>query len=195
MIGALAAARLAGRSDWPRWDHMVAVGVVVTLLAGLGAARLLGWLSGHWWWMAAGSLVSAAGVWAGVPETGPVVLAAGVLAGLTATAALTGSRWTPAAGPGVIAIIGWAALSGATGRPWATVGGALCVGVAPWFALPSLLPFAARRRLHLWVLVAHTALVVLAARWIGVNPHAGWGRVVVLVAVGLIVATVFRPRA
>lgn len=196
VLAAFVATRLAGRSDWPRPDAMVVAGVIVSLLAALGAARLLAGQFPRWEWVAAGSVLSAGGVWAGVPETGPAVLAGSVIAGLAVTAAVTGSRWTPAAGAGLAAVIGWAALTGATGRPWAMLGGALCAGVAPWFALrppvasPSWRPGAGPA-----VLLAHSVLVVLAARWIGVDPHAGWARAAVLAAAGLAVAAATRRGA
>lgn len=196
LLAVVLAARYTGRSDWPRWDPMAAGAAFVVVLAGVGAARLLGDSTVGWAWVAAGALVSAAGVWAGVPETGPVLLAGGALTGLAATAALTRSRWAPTAGAGVAAVVGWAALSGAAGRPWAALGGALCSGVGPWLALASLLPPPAwRRNPGPWLLGVHTVLVILAARWIGVNPHAGWGRVAVVAAAGLAVAAAARWRA
>ncbi|MDQ1498779.1 MAG: hypothetical protein QOI86_2119, partial [Actinomycetota bacterium] len=60
---------------------MVALGAGVMLAAGLGAASLLADPALGWGWVAAGSVVSAAGVWAGVPETGPALLAGGTLTG------------------------------------------------------------------------------------------------------------------
>jgi hypothetical protein len=195
-LAVLVAARYAGRSDWPRWDAVAAAGVLITLLAGLGAARLLADPTVGWAWVAAGSLISAAGVWAGVPETGPALLAGGALTGLVATAALTRSHWAPAAGVGVAAVLGWAALSGAVGRPWAVLGGALCTGVAPWFAFRPLFPTPSRSRSPgPWLLGVHALLMVLAARWIGVVPHAGWGRVALVAAGGLAVAMVTRRQA
>jgi hypothetical protein len=196
VLAVLAAARLTGRSDWPRWDTMAAVGALVTLLAGAGAARLLADPGTGRAWVAAGALLSAAGVWAGVPETGPALLAGGSLTGLATTAALTRARWAPSAGVGLAAVVGWAALSGAAGRPWAAVGGALCAGLAPWFALRRLLPTSSRSRSPgAWLLGAHAVLVVLAARWIGVVPHAGWHRVAVVAAAGLAVTVATRRRA
>lgn len=196
VVAALAAARYAGRTDWPRWDGTHVVAAVVVALAALGAARLLALRTVGWEPVAAGALVSAAGVWAGVPETGPVLLAGGVLTGLAATAWLTGARWGRTAGVGAAALLGWAALSGATGRPWAAMGGALCTGMAPWFALRRPTRATAwSRRQGLAVLGAHAALAVAAARWIGVDPQAGWGRVAVLAAAGLAVAGAARRRA
>ena len=196
VLAVLAAARYAGRSDWPQWDAMAAAGALITVLAGCGAARLLTDHAVDWRWVAAGSLVSAAGVWAGVPETGPAVLTGGSVAGLAVSGTLTRARWAPAAGVGVAAVMGWAALSGASGRPWAAVGGALCSGVAPSFALWPRLPIPTRwRPPGPWLLVAHAVLVVLAARWIGVDPDAGWARVVILAAAGLGVAGVTWRRA
>lgn len=196
VLAVVAAARHAGRSDWPRWDAMTAAAALVVLLAGAGAARLLADPAAAGPWVAAGALVSAAGVWAGVPETGPALLAGGGLTGLAVTATLTRARWAPAAGLGVAAVLGWAALSGAAGRPWAEVGGALCTGVAPWFALRPLLPAHPRSRSPgPWLLGAHTVIVVLAARWIGVVPQAGWHRVAVVAASGLAVALATRRRA
>jgi hypothetical protein len=195
VLAVLVAARYAGRSDWFRWNAVVA-GVLVILLAGVGAARLLADPAVGWPWVAAGSLFTAAGVWAGVPETGPALLAGGGLVGLVATAALTRARWAPAAGVGVAAVIGWAALSGAAGRPWAAIGGALCTGVAPWFALHPAFPASSRSwSPGPWLLGAHMALVILAARWIGVVPHAGWPRVAVVAVAGLAVAVATRRRA
>ncbi len=196
VLAILAAAGLSGRSDWPRWDAMTATGAFVVLLAGAGAGRLLADPAAGWGWVAAGSLVSALGVWAAVPETGPALLAGGGLTGLAATAALIRSRWGPAAGVGVAAVLGWAALSGAAGRPWAAVGGALCCGVAPWFAARPLLPSPSWSRSPApWLLGAHVVLVILAARWIGVVPHAGWPRVAAVAAAGLAVAVATRRRA
>jgi hypothetical protein len=196
LLAVLLAARHTGRSDWPRWDAMAAVGAFVVVLAGAGVARLLSDAAVGWGWVAAGTLVSAGAVWAGVPETGPVLLAGGALTGLATTAVLTRSRWAPTAGAGVAAVVGWAALSGAAGRPWAAVGGALCTGVGPWFALRPLLPSPAwGRDPGPWLLGVHMALVVLAARWIGVEPHAGWGRVAVVAGAGLAVAVATRRRA
>ena len=194
VIAVLAAARLSNRSDWPRWGAMVAIGGLLTVLAGAGTARLLTDL--RWWWVAAGAIVSAAGVWAGVPEVGPAVLVGGGLTGLVTTTAVTRATWAPSAGVGVAAILGWAALSGAAGRPWATVGGALCAGIAPGLAIRPVLPTLSQSRsAGPWLLGAHTVLVILAARWIGVVPHAGWSRVAVVAVAGLAVATATRPRA
>ena len=175
---------------------MVAIGVVVTILAGTGAARLLARPGIAWEWTATGALISAAGVWAGVPETGPALLAGGAIAGLVAATAMTRSRWAPTAGLGLAVVLGWAALTGAAGRPWAAVGGALCAGVAPWFALsPRLFTPWRSRTAGPWLLGAHMVLTALAARWIGVVPDAGWHRVAVVAAGGLAVAATVRRRA
>jgi hypothetical protein len=192
LLAVLVSARLTGRSDWPNWDATTAAGAFVTLLAGVGAGRLLcGQLALGWGWVAAAALISAVGVWAGVPETGPSLLAGGVVIGLSATAALTRARWAPMAGVGVAAIVGWAALSGAAGQGWATIGGAMCSGMAPWFALAPTLSTSCRcrsRKPGLWLLCAHSVLVLVAARWIGVAPDAGWGRVAVVAMAGCAVA-------
>lgn len=196
VVAVLAAARLTGRSDWPRWSTMVAAGAIVTMLAGAGAARLLAQPATPWGWVGVAAVISAAGVWAGVPETGPALLTAGGIIGLVATAALTGARWAPAAGMGVAVVLGWAALSGAVGRPWAALGGALCTGVAPWFGLrPPFVRPCRSPSLRPWLLGAHTALVFLAARWIGVHPHAGWGRIAIVVFAGVVVAMATRRQA
>jgi hypothetical protein len=196
ILAVLAAANLTGRSDWFLWDAVAGLGAIFTLLAGLGAACLLANPAVHWAWVAAGSLVSAAGIWAGVPETGPAVLVGGGLAGLAAASAITRSRWGPAAGVGVTVVLGWAALSGAAGRPWAAVGGALCTGVAPWFALRRLIPTSpGSLRPGPWLLGAHSVLVLIAARWIGVVPNAGWHRVAVVATAGVAVAFITRLRA
>lgn len=199
VVAVLAAAGLTGRFDWPRFlDPMVAAGAVVTMLAGAGASRCLADRATHWAWVAAAALISAAGVWAGVPETGPALLAAGGLIGLVVITALTGASWAPAAGVGVAAVLGWGALSGAAGRPWAALGGALCAGVAPWLPLRLMIPTPrgrSGRTPRPWPLGAHAALVLLAARWIGVDPHAGWGRVVIVVFAGMLVAIAPRRRA
>ena len=194
VLAVLAAADLTGHLARPRWYAMIAAGGIVTVLAGAGAVRILADPRIHWAWVAAAAVSSAAGVWAGVPETGPALVAAGGIAGLAGAAALTGAHWEPAAGLGLAAVVGWAALSGAAGRPWAALGGALCTGVAPWFALR---PVFRRRRPspRPWLLAAHVALVVLAARWIGVHPHAGWGRVAVVALAGMAVAMVSRRQA
>src|SRR5207244_3146213 len=135
VLTVLVAARSTGRSDWPSATGMVVVGAIVTVLGSLGAFRLLAGCEVGWGWVAAGSLVSIAGVWAGVPETGPALITGGALAGLAVATAVTRSHWVPSAGLGIAAVVGWAALAGAVGRPWATLGGALCTGVAPWVAL------------------------------------------------------------
>jgi hypothetical protein len=175
---------------------MVAIGAVLTILAGLGTVRILADPTVHWAWVATGALVSVAGVWAGVPEVGPAVVVGGVIAGLAVITALTRASWTRSAGLGLAAAIGWAALSGAAGRPWATVGGALCTGIAPWVAvLPRVRKLPSRRRAAPSFLAAHVILVSLAARWIGIVPHAGWLRVAAVAVAGLAVATTTRPRA
>ena len=196
MLAIVVAAYANHRSDWFRWGAATALGVLIIVLAAFGAAHLLATPAVGWAWVAAGSLISAAGVWAGVPETGPAVVVGGSLAGLTVAAGVSRSRWGPGAGIGAAAALGWAALSGAVGRPWASVGGALCTGVAPWIAvrrLPSSL--SSTRGLGPWLLGLHVVLVILAARWIGVAPHAGWHRVAIVVGLGLAVATVNRCRA
>lgn len=196
LLAVLAAARYSDRSDWPRWDVMAAVGGLVTLAAAVGAARLLADPSTDWRWVAAGGLFSAAGVWAAVPETGPAVLAGGSLTGLFVTGWLSRCGWRPTAGLGMAAVVGWAALSGAAGRPWAALGGAMCTGMAPFFAVRPRVTLTSRsRNLGPWLLGAHVLLVMLAARWIGVTPHAGWLRVGALAAVGLAVALITRGRA
>jgi hypothetical protein len=73
VLAVFGAARYAGRSDWPRCSGMVAAGVVVTLLACVGSVRLLAARGIGWQWTAVGSLVATAGVWSGVPETGPAL--------------------------------------------------------------------------------------------------------------------------
>jgi hypothetical protein len=186
---------LADRSDWPRWDGIAVVGVLLTLLACIGSSALLADSRVSWRWNTAGALISAVGVWAAVPETGPAVLAAGCLIGLAAMAAATGSELSPSAGAGMAAILGWAALTGAVGRPWATIGGVLCTGAAPWFAFMPLLSVAERRRqLGLWFLCAHAGLAALAARWIAADPHAGWTRAGTLAAAGVVLAAFTRLR-
>src|SRR5581483_11981046 len=64
VLAVLAAARLAGRSDWPASDGMTAAGLLVTLLAAVGAVRLFADPALGRQWVAAGALVSAVGVWA-----------------------------------------------------------------------------------------------------------------------------------
>jgi hypothetical protein len=193
VLAVFAAARLTGRSDWPRWDGASTTGGLVTGLAAVGAVRLLADAAIPSAWVVIGSLLSTVGVWAGVPETGPALLAGGGLTGLAVAAALTRSRWAPAAGAGVAAVVGWAALSGASGRPWAAVGGALSAGVAPWWALRPLLPTQTwGPKAGPWLLCAHGVLVGLAARWIGVAPHAGWNRVAVVAVLGFAVAAAGR---
>lgn len=196
VVAVLAAAGLSGRFDRPPWDAMVAAGALLTMLAGAGIARLLVNPAVHWGWVGAGALISAAGVWAGVPEVGPAVVVGGGFTGLITATALTRASWAPSAAMGMAAVLGWAALSGAAGRPWASVGGALCTGIAPWLVLRPLLPALPwSRSAGLWVLGGHTVLVILAARWIAVVPHAGWHRVAVVAVAGLAVATATRPRA
>lgn len=194
LVAVVSAANVMGRSDWPRWIPMVGVGAVVTLLSAVGAARLLADPAIHWTWVATAALISATGVWVGVPETGPVMLAAGGLIGLLTTAVLTRAQWGPMAGVGVVALLGWAAMSGAAARPWATLGGALCTGVAPWFALRPP-PRRRRHRPRAWLLGAHAGLVILAARWIGVDPHAGWARVAIVAFAGMAVAVMTQRQA
>jgi hypothetical protein len=194
LVAAVAGAGLARRSDWPGWYGMIAAGAVVTMLAGAGTAHLLADSVTHWTWVAAGALISAAGVWGGVPETGPAVLAAGGILGLAAAAGLTGASWASAAGWGLATVLGWAALSGAAGRPWAALGGTLCTGMAPWLALRRLLPGRRPRRWP-WMLGAHLVLVILAARWIGVDPRPGWVRVGVVAFVGIAVSITTARRA
>jgi hypothetical protein len=194
VLAVLAATGVAGRSDWPRWYATVVAGALLTVLAGAGTARVLADPAVRWGWVASGAIVSAAGVWVGVPETGPALLAGGAVAGLAAAARLTRSRWEPSGGLGVAAVLGWAALSGAAGQQWAAIGGSLCFGVAPWFAF---VPGARRRSRSagLALFGAHIVLVVLAARWIAVDPDAGWGRVSIVAAAGLAVAVVTYRRA
>jgi hypothetical protein len=196
VLAVLVAARHAGRSDRPHWDGMALAGAVIMVAAGIGASRLLAHPTLRWEWVAAGALASAGCIWGGVPETGPVVLAGGALAGLTAVAALTRARWAPSAGLGAGAVLGWAALSGAAGGPWAAVGGALCSGLAPWFAVRPFLPAPPRARVPgPWLFGAHLVLAVLAARWIGVVPDAGWLRVGFVAAAGAAVAAATSRRA
>lgn len=193
VLAFLVAGGVAGRSDWPQWDTSAAVGLLLTLMACVGSHLLLADYRIGWGWIAAGAWVSAVGVWAAVPETGPPILAGACLTGLATTAAFTRSSLAPAAGAGMAAIVGWAALSGAGGRPWAAIGGVLCTGVAPWFVLRPLLPLPVRSwRPGPWLLCGHAVLAVLAARWIAVNPHAGWSRVTTIAIVGLAVAVVPR---
>ena len=196
MMTVVIAAALSGRSDWPHWSGMVGAGAIVTLFAGVGAGRLLANPAIHWSWVGAGALISVAGVWAAVPETGPALVVGGGLVGLSAAAGLTRAHWSPAAGAGAATVLGWAALSGSAGYPWAALGGALCTGVAPWFALSRMLPTTAAswcpRR---WVFGAHVALVVIAARWIGVDPHAQWGRVAVVAFAGIVVSVTSQRQA
>jgi hypothetical protein len=183
--------RAAGRT---RWNAMVVAGVIGVALAGTGAVRLIADPAGSWTWAAAAALISVAGVWAGVPETGPALLAAGALVALVATAGVTRARWAPTAGIGLAAVIGWAALSGAAGRPWAAVGGALCTGLAPWIGLRSLFaPLNLSPSAGPWLLGSHVALVIIAARWIGVDPQAGWARVAAVAFAGIAVS-IATPR-
>jgi hypothetical protein len=191
----LVAAGLTGRFDRPRWSWMVTAGVIVITLAAAGTARVLADSAIPWAWVAAAALISAAGVWAGVPETGPALLAAGGLLGLFVTAGLTRAHLAPSAGVGMAAVLGWAALSGAVDRPWAALGGAMCTGAAPWVALHLPFPRLTGKQHRQWLLVAHAALVILAARWIGVDPRAGWGRVAVVAVAGGVVAVVYQRRA
>lgn len=195
-VAVLVAARLTDRSDWPHWFAMVGVGVVLAVLTATGTALLLAEPAVPWLWVAAGGLVSVFAIWAGVPETGPAVLVGGALLGLTAIALLAGARWGPAAGAGLAAVLTWAALSGAVQRPWAAVGGALCAGIAPWFALRPILPNVGRSlRYRAWLFGVHTALALVAARWIAVVPNAGWVRVALVAVTGLAVATLVGRRA
>jgi hypothetical protein len=194
VLAVLIAAQGTGHSDRVRWNAAVFFGAGVILLAAIGFAYLVTNVAGASVGVTAGSLVSAGGIYIGVPETGPAVIVGGVLTGLAGALVVTRSRWCPSAGAGVAVALGWAALSGATGRPWAAVGGALCTGLAPWFALrPLLAHFRSGRPPGTWLLGMHVMLVFLGARWIGVDPDPGWFRVVVVVLAGLAVVAATRP--
>jgi hypothetical protein len=196
VLAVLVAARSNGRNDWPHWSTVLIAGGLVTTLAAFGGARLLVDPSVRWEWVAAGALASAAGVWVAVPETGPAILVGGALGGLASSSVVTRCAWSPGAGFGIAAILGWAALSGAAGRPWAAVGGALCAGVAPWVALRPFLPtFSCGRHAGGVLFAGHVVLVIAAARWIGVVPQAGWHRVMTLGFAGMAVGMAAHRRA
>jgi len=196
LVAVFVAAGLNGRSDWPRWSWMSVAGGIVIVLAGAGAAGLLADPAVDRRWFAAGALASLAGVWAGVPETGPALLVGGSLAGLAGSAALARARLAPAAGIGLAAVVGWAALSGAAGRPWAAIGGTLCTGLAPWSVLrPGRTRPTGSRSAGPLRIITHGLLVVLAARWIGVVPHAGWARVAAVALIGSAVTLATRRSA
>jgi hypothetical protein len=48
---------------------------------------------------------------------------------------------------------------------------------------------------RLWVFGAHIALVFLAARWVAVDPDAGWIRVSIMAIAGGLVAITNRAQA
>ena len=187
---------VAGRFSWPQSDVMAAIGGFVTIMACVGSGTLLADSRIRWEWVAAGALTSTAGVWAGVPETGPPVLAAACFAGLAAQAAVSRSYLSPAAGAGMAVVVGSAAFIGASGRPWAMIGGALCTGIAPWFSLRRLLPESPLSwPPGPWLLCAHAGLTALAARWISVDPQPGWGRVAAVAFAGLAVVLITRRES
>ena len=203
---------VSNRTDLPVPGSVAAaVGAVLTLAAMVGAARALAPPAG-WEPVAAGALISVGAVWLGVPETGPVAVVAGVVSGLAVTARSTGARWTPWAGAAVAAAVGWAAASGSAGRPWAALGGALCGGVAPWLAVvrvrstgavatrppapgdPAGPASTGAPNRTGWLLVAHAALALVAARWIAVDPASTWLRVALVAVAGFGVTLAGRRR-
>lgn len=170
------------------WSASAAVAVAVVVSGAIGAARLITItvdrrLTSVVLW------TSAVGVWMGVPETGPPILVGSVIGGMALVSWRRGL--TPAAAAVSTLAIGWAAASGAVDRPWALVGGALCVGILCGLALPPSAVLARATRPGPWLIAVQAVFVVLAARWIGVAPNAGWWRVVVVVtlsvATGLLV--------
>jgi len=196
VVALLGAAAVTGRFDEPGRYLLVAVGGLIVVLAAAGVVRFLGDSGLHWRWVGVAALVSAGGVWAAVPETGPALVAGGALAGLVAAGLLTGARWAPSAGVGVAAALGWAALSGASDRPWAALGGALCAGVAPWLAVRPVLPTPRwSGRPGPWFLAGHLGLVIASSRWIAIDPRPDWGRVSVVAIAGVLVAMAYRPQA
>jgi len=196
LVAVLAAAAVTHRFDEPGRYLLVAAGAFTMVLAAAGAVRFLANSGVHWTWVGVAALLSAAGVWAAVPETGPALVVGGTLVGLVAAGVLTGARWAPGAGVGVAAALGWAALSGAADRPWAALGGAMCTGVAPWLALRPVLPTPRwSGPPHPWFLAGHLALVIASARWVAIDPRPDWGRVAAVAVGGALVAMAYRPRA
>jgi hypothetical protein len=195
IIAFAVAGALTNGINAPQWGAQAVVGGLLTLMACFGGRRLPSDLQLGWGWTVAGALASAVAVWAAVPETTPAVLAGACLTGVALSAAATRSVLSPAAASGMAAVIGWAALSGAEGRPWAAVGGVLCVGVAPWFALKQpLFPTARTVSAGTWLLGAHAALAVTAARWSAVDQNPGWLRVMAVGMIGMATAAVTRRQ-
>jgi hypothetical protein len=206
IVALVVALLVSGRSDLPVPRSLAAViGAAITVAAVVGTSRVLA-PPARWEPVAAGALLSVVAVWVGVPETGPVAVTAGVVAGLAGATRLTGARWAPSAGGAVAAAIGWAAASGAAGRPWAALGGALCAGVAPWLSLPLLRPArppaapadpSTDRRDRPgpaggapWLLVAHGAVALVAARWVAAGAGASWSRAAAVALAGAVASAI-----
>jgi hypothetical protein len=187
----LLAVLLSSRTDAvERVDAYVVLAGLVVAASAIGAANVVRVSGPQSLFVLAAAAVSCAGVFAGVPETGPAVIAGGVIGGLALAAGVTRLTLTPTGGGALAMLVGWAALSGAAGRPWAAIGGALCTGIAPWLAVVR------RRRLSragAWMLAVHAGLVIAASRWIAVSGQ-GWARVAVVGAAGAVGAVAIRGR-
>jgi hypothetical protein len=131
---------------------VVAVIVGITLLPrlsprGVGGDR----------WRQIAFLVSAAGVWAAVPDTEPILALAGLLAPACLVAAFGESRDGVDALPAVAVIVG-ASILGTGGRnSW--IGGIGCLAVLAYWPLVGRRP-----RRPWWLFAVHVAAVVVSAR-------------------------------
>jgi hypothetical protein len=188
---AWAAALLSQRDGIGEIDGYVVVALAVVACGIGGASQLLAPRNTPW--AELGAAISLAGVFLGVPETGPSVIVLGVLAGFAVAVATRRGRVGRSMSVGFGVGFAWAVVSGATGRPWAAVGGALCVGLAPWLGVRRWLPgLGTGISAGPWLLAVHAAIVLAAARWIAVVPDPGWERVAVLAVAGLATALVTR---
>jgi hypothetical protein len=170
--------------------------VVVGIVAGLGWAWVAPRLTPVW--LAALVMLSAAGVWAAVPdtETAVAVLAAWLPFALSAAAY---GRSSPAATtslslPAVLAwialaiVLAWAAAWGADAEPASLPGALACFGIAlvvPWVAAT------VRGELRVsWLLPSQLVAVIVAARWATNVSSTGAGMLRSLAVLALLTAVV-----
>jgi hypothetical protein len=191
---ALATTEQTGDGDLGR-TLAVAAGVV----AGAGTIHLARRLPSDRRWLLVAVLASAGASWTAVPETSTVLPILGVVAAV-AVAALLAAPVT-AGGCAVLAVaVGLAALAGEPPTDLRRAGAVACLGLLLWWPAGQIARTAIERATPLpglrpggWLLAAHTALALLAARWVAAAPDATATRLVVIAIVGTVIAAMARP--
>jgi hypothetical protein len=197
-------ARVAVRHAYRHHDigtRLFVVGVVASLLT----VGLMRWRHRHLVrWLPVAAAASAVAAWTAVPETTVILVVAGVVGALALVSLVPFVKATELATALIAAGITVGVLVGFVPTDLRRAGAVATLGLLLWWPVGQLVRWALEQVLGddipgveagIWLIIPHGLLAIAAARWVGVAPDATRLRLIVLGAIGAVVAAICRPRA